>query len=181
VSQGLVEKFCADLASRPGPLDVLELGTLRWGSEPTHHVAWLPQGTNHVRSDVEEGHDVDVATDAHDLAAFDDESFDAVIACSVWEHLERPWIAAKAVARVLRPGGVAFIVTHQSFPLHGYPRDYFRFSTEAMAIIFGDAGLVDHVAEYEHKAWLTPPPAITVWDPTAPVWLNVGILAYKPS
>jgi 2-polyprenyl-3-methyl-5-hydroxy-6-metoxy-1,4-benzoquinol methylase len=45
--------------------------------------------------------------------------FDALVAVAVFEHLERPWIAAKEVARVLKPGGFAYVSTHQTFPLHG--------------------------------------------------------------
>jgi hypothetical protein len=37
----------------------------------------------------------------------------------------------------LRIGGVLFVQTHQSFPLHGYPLDYFRFSEDALASLFG--------------------------------------------
>jgi SAM-dependent methyltransferase len=181
VSEHLVNLFRDELASRSGPLRVLELGTLRWGAESTHHAHWLPFDTEHVKSDMSLGIDVDVAADAHDLAPFDDASFDAVVACSVWEHLERPWIAAEAVARVLRPGGLAYIATHQSFPVHGYPSDYFRFTTEAMAVLFAEPLFDWSEADYSHAATLVPPPEITVWDPTAPVWLNVAILARRAS
>jgi hypothetical protein len=37
----------------------------------------------------------------------------------------------------LKVGGLLFIQTHQAFPLHAYPYDYFRFSREAMSGLFG--------------------------------------------
>ncbi|SUZ31429.1 Phthiotriol/phenolphthiotriol dimycocerosates methyltransferase [Roseibaca ekhonensis] len=43
---------------------------------------------------------------------FEDSSFDAVVSTSVFEHLEHPDQAAAEVARVLRPGGVARMITH---------------------------------------------------------------------
>lgn len=43
---------------------------------------------------------------------FDDGSFDAVTSTSVFEHLPDPAKAAAEVARVLRPGGVAYMITH---------------------------------------------------------------------
>ena len=39
--------------------------------------------------------------------------------------------------KALKVGGLIYIQTHQSFPLHGYPHDYFRFSREALASLFG--------------------------------------------
>lgn len=52
-----------------------------------------------------------VAGDAQKLP-FADASFDAVVSTSVFEHLPDPAQAAAEVARVLRPGGVARMITH---------------------------------------------------------------------
>jgi SAM-dependent methyltransferase len=43
---------------------------------------------------------------------FKDASFDAVVSTSVFEHLPDPAQAAAEVARVLRPGGAAHMITH---------------------------------------------------------------------
>lgn len=165
--------FIDRLAKTKRP-DVLELGTRRWEDRPTHHAAWVPVLGSHVMSDVTEGTDVDVVADAHDLAPFGDGSFDAVIAVSVWEHLARPWIAAQAVARVLRPGGLAYIATHQTFPIHGYPSDYFRFSTEALDLLFTDAGLTMLGVGYCYPCKIQPGPEVTRWNSAAPAFLNVA-------
>src|SRR5215213_5527306 len=47
-------------------------------------------------------------------------SIDAVIACSVFEHIQRPWLAAAEIGKVLRLGGKVFVQTHFAFPLHAY-------------------------------------------------------------
>lgn len=161
---------------------VLELGTLRWDvSLPTHHRDELGAGVAEwVLSDVTAGMDVDVTADAHDLAPFADGSFDAVMAVSVWEHLRRPWIAAEAVARVLRPGGLVYVCTHQTFPLHGYPDDYFRFSTHALAGIFADAGIEIDASGYAFPCRILPPKSVTRWNPAADCWLNVDLFGHKP-
>lgn len=153
---------------------VLEMGTLRWSERSTHHKEWFPHASEYIMTDVAAGMDVDVVADAHTLSSQIDGLFDAVIAISVWEHLSRPWIAAAEIAKVLKPGGVVFICTHQSFPLHGYPNDYFRFSTEALSVIFNDAGLKTVSEGYQYPAQLIPPPEITIWNPGAPVFLNVA-------
>lgn len=160
---------------------VLELGTHRWqGDLPTHHLEWAPHCESYVMSDVADGPDVDIVADAHDLAPFRDESFAAVIAVSVWEHLARPWVAARAAARVLAPGGLLYVATHMCFPLHGYPSDYTRWSTAGLAALFEDAGL-DTLAEgYGYPCQVIPPPEVTRWNPEAPAFLNVQGIWAKP-
>lgn len=172
--------FVEQLHAAPGPLRVLELGTLRWEVDrPTHHADWLPFGATHVKSDVAAGIDVDVVADAHDLEPFATAEFDAVIAVSVWEHLARPWVAAKALARVLRPGGVAYVATHQTFPIHGYPSDYFRFSDEAMKVLFGPPLFAPLYAGYAYPCTITPPAEVTRWNRHAEAWLNVECVARR--
>lgn len=156
--------------------DVLELGTLRWEQEPTHHEAWAPNARSYVKVDVEAGRDVDVVADAHDLvAAFGPASFDAVLAVSVWEHLERPWVAAEQVAGVLRPGGIVYVATHQTFPLHGYPNDFFRFSVEALGVLFGAPHFDVVSAGYSYPARIDPGPEVHRWNVDAEAWLNADL------
>lgn len=159
---------------------ILELGTLRWETNPTHHLEWAPPGSTYVMSDVAAGTDVDVVADAHDLSPFPAATFDAVVCCSVWEHLARPWLAAQAVARVLKPAGMAYVSTHQTFPLHGYPNDYWRFSTEALDVLFTDAGLERVETGYGYPAAIVPGPEVTRWNTAAPAWLNVTGVYAKP-
>jgi SAM-dependent methyltransferase len=163
--------------------EVLEIGTRRWESNrPTHHQEWVPDTARYVMSDFMDGLDVDVVADAHTLEPFDDHSFDAFVAVSVWEHLERPWVAAQQVARVLRPGGIALIATHQTFPIHGYPSDYFRFSDRALALLFTDAGMETVVSTHLYPCRIIPPPEVTRWNAAAPAFLNVeGVWRLPPA
>jgi hypothetical protein len=48
---------------------------------------------------------------------------------------------APAINPSAAPGGICYIETHQTFPFHRYPQDYFQFSKEALTLIFADAGL----------------------------------------
>lgn len=158
----------------------LEIGTLKWGMHSTHHKQWVPNASEYVCTDIGAGPDVDIVSDAHDLEPFEDASFDAVIACSVWEHLMRPWIATCAVARVLRPGGLFYLDTHQTFPLHGFPNDYYRFSTEALTIQCEDAGLEVLSSGYGFPCDIRPKVKVDSWNHAAPAYCNVNICAQKP-
>lgn len=164
--------FTEALAAMSSPA-VLEIGTRRWqGDLPTHHGAWMPEDACLIKTDCTEGYDVDIVTDAHHLD-FPSDVFDAVIAVSVWEHLKRPWIAAYEVARVLRPGGHAYVATHQSFPIHGYPDDYWRFTDAGLDLLFADAGLDTVAVGYSYPCTIDPGVEVTRWNPTAPAFLTV--------
>jgi len=139
LKMAIVESFKKLVKNRPN-IKVIELGTKRWRAEhPTHHMDWFPgiKRDNFIMTDIENGIDVDVVADAHKLAEkFGENSVDAIVACSVFEHLEKPWVVAKEFEKVLKAGGAFFIQTHQTFPLHAYPSDYFRFSDLALKSLF---------------------------------------------
>jgi SAM-dependent methyltransferase len=117
---------------------VLELGTKR--SKPnrsTMHHDWIPHASSYVGTDFMEGTDVDIVADIHTLSAtLGEKSYDIIISCSTFEHVQYPWIAAEEISRTLKTGGLVFVQTHFSFPLHAYPSDYWRFSTEALKTLF---------------------------------------------
>lgn len=174
-----VAQFAQAIADLDKP-EVLEIGTKRSDPNfPTHHKVWNPDG-EWTMADVSDGIDVDIVIDAHAMYDLHSEYFDAVVAVSVWEHLERPWIAAEEVFRVLRPGGIAYIATHQTFPLHGYPSDFFRFSDKALSLLFTDAGLEAVSVDYSYPAKIVPGPEVTRWNPSAPAYLNVDLFARRP-
>ena len=114
------------------------------------------------------------------------EKFECFIAHAVFEHLERPWIAAREIARILKPGGLFWISTHQTFPLHDYPGDFFRFSRDALRVIFEDAGLVVDLAEYDERCFIVAsktavePSYLTTWNETFPSFLLVSAIGHKP-
>jgi SAM-dependent methyltransferase len=171
------------------PASVLEVGTLQAvPGRSTHHRSAFPGvlDSDYVRLDTTEGADVDVVGNLHALPASWSERFDCFIAVAVFEHLERPWLAAKEVARSLSPGGIFFVSTHQCFPLHGYPSDFFRFSRDALRLIFEDADLIVDAVDYEHRCSIVPPEIIVPkahiqdWNTTFPSFVLVNVTGHKP-
>jgi SAM-dependent methyltransferase len=100
----------------------------------------FPAGAEYVGFDIVAGPNVDVVGDAHRLSGyFPAGYFDAAFSVSVWEHLAMPWKVSLELNRVLRTGGVAMINTHQSWPSHEEPWDYFRFSEFSWPALFNAA------------------------------------------
>lgn len=116
---------------------VLEVGS-RARSGTTYR-QMLPPAFGYVGVDIKAGPNVDVVGDAHDLeAAVPGERFDAALSIAVFEHLAMPWKAAVSLNRVLHTGALVFISSHQSFPVHEAPWDFWRYSDRAWRCIFNE-------------------------------------------
>jgi SAM-dependent methyltransferase len=177
----LIDRFVARCAAMNDPR-VLELGTKRFiASRSTRHEHFVPNAGEYLGTDIESDADVDIVADVHRLTQVTgEEQFDVIISCSTFEHFKYPHLAAHEVMKALRVGGVLFIQTHQSFPLHAHPYDYFRFSREALAGLFGtQMGFRVLATDYEFPAKIYSPR-----DPGAadlPSFLNVRLFGEKLS
>jgi SAM-dependent methyltransferase len=70
--------------------------------------------------------------------------FDVVWSYNSFEHFSRPWIAAANVVRFLKPGGAALVSTVFSWRYHPVPKDYYRFSDDALRFLFSEQ---NHMSE----------------------------------
>jgi SAM-dependent methyltransferase len=161
---------------------ILLCGAKVWeGSVNPNNTLHAPNG-RWATTDIFEGDGVDIVMDLQYVDQQKPECigyFDGIFCPSVLEHVPRPWLAVKSMADMLKPNGSIFIQTHQTFPLHGYPHDYFRFSTEALQIMCEDAGLTVRASGYDFPCTITPPTENTVWNTIAESYLNVVICASK--
>lgn len=105
-----------------------------------------------VGIDIREGPNVDHVFDIEELAPWCALSppwlvadrFDVVVSAEMLEHTPHPWKAIEGMVHALRPGGRLILTTRSAgFGRHDYPADYWRFSPEALRILFEDVGLVD--------------------------------------
>jgi SAM-dependent methyltransferase len=165
---------------------VLEVGVKGWDGKPPKHnqLEIMGVGAQWVGLDAESGVDVDVVCDLHELSKHVPHAgFDGIYCASVLEHLRRPWACAREMAHAVKPGGWAFIETHQSYPYHPYPKDYFRFSLEALGEVFApDAGWRVIESEYLYPCKVVPvcnEVQAAGWNFVADAWLNVACIAER--
>jgi hypothetical protein len=116
------------------PSRVIEIGSrARSGHVRREMVAPMA----YVGLDILPGENTDLVGDAHVLSRLvPPESFDAAFSLSTFEHLAMPWKAVIELNRVLRPGALVLVASHQTFPIHDAPWDYWRFSTSAWHALF---------------------------------------------
>jgi hypothetical protein len=95
--------------------------------------------SNYIGLDVLDGENVDIVGDAHELSSLIHGPIDFVFSVSVFEHLMMPWKVAAELSRVMAPGGLVCIQTHQTWPVHDAPWDFWRFSKDSWPALFNAA------------------------------------------
>lgn len=74
-----------------------------------------------------------------------DESFDVVVAANVLEHVRKPWVWVRELARVCRADGVLVLVVPVSWPFHPAPVDCWRAYPDGMAALIDEIGFTVEV------------------------------------
>lgn len=134
-TRALIEHYNRELALSG---DVLEIGGHKLAncavdSFPAPRFRYVD--LNLVRSDIPNTIIADITGCAEEIP---DNSFDVVFSSDVFEHIDRPWLAAQEIGRILRPGGVAITHTLFAWRNHPCPIDYWRYSAECLEFLFGD-------------------------------------------
>jgi SAM-dependent methyltransferase len=116
------------------PVRVLDVGC---GDMP-YYPLFAEIASEYLGTDVEPGPNVRYVCP---LEALDipDASFDLVLCTQVLEHVEDPRQSLAEIARVLRPGGFAFVTTHGVWPFHPYPEDRWRWTQQGLEQLVASA------------------------------------------
>jgi SAM-dependent methyltransferase len=65
-----------------------------------------------------------------------DNSVDCLFSIAVLEHVSKPWLVAKEIERIVKPGGHIYIDTAFMAGRHGYPYHYYNMTCEGLANLF---------------------------------------------
>lgn len=118
---------------------ILEVGSYDVNGSPRE---LFTAASEYIGIDMREGPGVDEVADVHDLPPliFMGGAFDIVICCEMLEHDSAFWTSITEMRDVLKPGGYLILTARGiGFPLHDHPSDYWRFTLEAMKLLFAMA------------------------------------------
>lgn len=163
---------------------ILELGTKRSNPDiPTNRKHFFKDIKNveYIMTDYQSGIDVDVVCDLHKINdTFKYEEFDLITSFSTYEHLKYPQLVSHNLMKILKVGGRILISTHQSFPLHGYKYDYYRFSREAIKSIFSKKmNFITITSYFTNSCLIIPHENINQWNYLAESYLNIFYIGEK--
>jgi hypothetical protein len=144
--RGRIREYIERHADKLGD-DVLEVG-----SRMTIPNAWwiinrdLAKG-QWLGIDMQEGAGVDQVVDIHSPPAEWSGRFSGVLCSEVLEHVARPWLALPKLRELMQPGGWMVVTTLTSFPIHGFPDDYYRYTPSGLKLLLEDAGFKNVATE----------------------------------
>jgi hypothetical protein len=144
--RGQIRHFIERHADKLGD-DVLEVG-----SRLTNPDTWWIINRDLAKGqwtgiDMQPGHGVDQVVDIHSPPADWTGRFSGVLCSEVLEHVARPWLALPKLREVMQPGGWIVVTTLTSFPIHGFPDDYYRYTPSGLKLLLEDAGFKNVVTE----------------------------------
>lgn len=125
-----------DFIKSPGK--VLEIGSLDVNGNVRE---FFSDAEDYIGIDMMSGKGVDKVMEAHGiLKVWPKETFDTVLCLEMLEHDNAFWKTVDIMHKVLKKGGFLVVSTPTfGFPLHRFPKDYFRFGEDAYKeIIFKD-------------------------------------------
>ena len=144
--RGRIREYIERHADKLGD-DVLEVG-----SRMTIPNAWWIINRDLAKDkwlgiDMQEGPGVDQVVDIHSPPAEWTGRFSGVLCSEVLEHVARPWLALPKLREIMQPGGWIVVTTLTSFPIHGFPDDYYRYTPSGLKLLLEDAGFKNVVTE----------------------------------
>lgn len=106
--------------------------------------------TDYTGVDMRSGKNVNKVMNSHRLL-FDGESFEVVCCLDMLEHDDQPFETVEEIYRVLKPRGFAIVtVPYIGHEKHDHPNDYWRFTAEAVKVLFKKFTVV-HLDEDEPR------------------------------
>jgi hypothetical protein len=140
---------------------------------------------DYVGMDILPGPNVDLVGDAHELSQiFAGRKFVAAFSFSVFEHLVMPWKVALELNSVLGDGGLIFTQTHQTWPMHEEPWDFWRFSQHSWRALFNSSTgyeIIETAAGDYAEIYPCRPTRITRDLPQQSAYLGSACIAKKQS
>jgi ubiquinone/menaquinone biosynthesis C-methylase UbiE len=90
-----------------------------------------PSNVKYIGVDMEAAKGVDIVLSDPYKLPFADNSIDAIVSSSCFEHSEMFWVLFLEMMRILKPDGLCYINAPSNWNVHRYPLDCWRFYPDA--------------------------------------------------
>lgn len=148
------------------PLSVVDIGS--YDVNGSYRSLFDQPQWRYVGVDLEAGPGVDVVLRSPYRLPMASGSVDLVISGQAFEHVEFFWVTWLEMVRVLKPGGMIFLIAPSRGPEHRYPQDCWRFYPDGYRALakYGGCTLLEVSTDWEPH----PDPGSRDWGDTVGVF-----------
>lgn len=134
----------------------LEIGSRECGHTVSFRPEFADRAGAYVGVDMADGPGVDVDLDlTEDFALVSSRlpvRFATIFCLSVLEHCRQPFRMAENIQRLLEPGGILYVSVPFAWEIHSFPSDYWRFTPEAVRLLFSGLEFPPERCAYHSQA-----------------------------
>ena len=161
-----MQRLVSTYLDRARPLAAIDIGS--YDVNGSYRTLFDAPGWRYTGVDLEAGPGVDVVLSSPYRLPFASRSVDVVISGQAFEHVEYFWMTWLEMVRVLKPGGLIFLIAPSRGPEHRYPQDCWRFYPDGYRALakFGRCELVEVGTDWEPHA----DPGSAPWGDTVGVF-----------
>lgn len=166
----LVQKYLANKSN----LKVVDIGS--YDVNGSYKPFFDQPGWHYTGVDLAAGPNVDVVLSSPYKLPLASHSADVIVSGQAFEHIEYFWLTWLEMARVLKPGGMIFLLAPSRGYEHRHPQDCWRFYPDSYLALANYAGM--KLLEVETDWEPHPDPESAPWGDTVGVFLQprMGLL-----
>ena len=114
-------------------LKILDIGSFDKDGNYNYGIILNEKKWTYHGLDMKPGNNINIVVEnPYNWQEIENESYDLVISGQAFEHIEFFWLTLEEVKRVLKPGGLFFLIVPSTGPVHRNPYDCYRFNENAM-------------------------------------------------
>lgn len=148
----LVERYLASLQNME--LRILDIGS--FDINGSYRPLFQNANWDYKGADLTAGPNVDIILpDPYSWRNIRTHSFDMIISGQTFEHIEFFWLTWIEAIRVLKPGGLIFLIAPSQGPEHRHPVDCWRFYPDGFRALakYGGLELLEVSTDWEQDIW----------------------------
>ena len=156
---------------RANALHAVDIGS--YNVNGSYRTLFQNPGWRYTGIDLEAGPGVDIVLSSPYSYPLRTASVDVLLSGQAFEHIEFFWLSWLEMLRVLKPGGLLFLIAPSRGPEHRYPLDCWRFYPDGYRALakFGGCDLLEVTTDWEQH----PDVWSAAWGDTVGVFRGNGL------